>query len=86
MLALAVAFLLLVISIVGCSGNGTTDGNKGIKKQRIMRHAEPSPEATVAPEENQYDLKGQTIKIGVWYDGADPRLVEEKGPGRGSAN
>ena len=73
LLALALASLLLVITVVGCSSNGTKNGNKGNQETANNATAEPAPEATEAPVENPYDLKGQTIKIGVWYDGADPR-------------
>jgi ABC-type glycerol-3-phosphate transport system substrate-binding protein len=77
----AVIALILMVSIVGCSGKNATNSNQGKETNAVSpTNAEPTTEATVAPEENKYDLKGQTIKIGVWYDGADPRLVEEKGP------
>ncbi|MBW7459403.1 extracellular solute-binding protein, partial [Paenibacillus sepulcri] len=33
-----------------------------------------------APAEKTFDLQGAPVKIGVWYDDADPRTIAEKGP------
>lgn len=73
--------LILTVSIVGCSSNKANNN----KANNTVAQEEPAntnttTEVTPAPEEVKYDLKGETIKIGLWWDGADPRLVEEKGP------
>lgn len=86
LLSMMLIVMLLTFMIAGCSGGGDTAGDTNKTAQEEPATTTPKEEpATKDPEpaaveDNKYDLKGETIKIGVWYDNADPRLVEEKGP------
>lgn len=81
LLPMLLIVVLMTFMIAGCSGGGdknnasqepTTDTPK---EDTAVKDPEPAAE-----DEVKYDLKGETIRIGVWYDDADPRLVAEKGP------
>ncbi|BBH20646.1 ABC transporter substrate-binding protein [Paenibacillus baekrokdamisoli] len=77
--------LTLTATVVGCSSttdnsNKVNQGNKTTSNNTKTDGNTTKPDNTAAPAEPVYDLKGQSIKIGVWYDDADPRLVKEKGP------
>ncbi len=83
---LTAAALTLVLS--GCSGNGTNEaanaGNNGASSEPAVNSgaagnaSEPAVNnASPEPEPAAADLGGQTVKIGVWWDGADPRTVAE---------
>lgn len=76
LLAIPVA-LTMVAGVVGCS-QGTA--NKTSPTPQPTAQAAATPQQSAKPEEKKVDLKGQSIKIGAWYDGADPRTVKEKGP------
>lgn len=74
--------MMMTFLIAGCAGGGGTTkttqepATTTPKEEPGNKEAEPAPE-----EEPAIDLNGETIKIGVWYDNADPRLVtEEKSP------
>ncbi|MDQ0918837.1 hypothetical protein [Paenibacillus sp. V4I5] len=76
LLAIPVA-LTMVAGVVGCS--------QGTDNKTSSPTPQPTAQTTAAPQsakpdEKKVDLNGQSIKIGVWYDGADPRTAKEKGP------
>lgn len=77
----ALLSLILVIALVGCSGNAGTP--KPTESAAPTSSQAPEPSATPTPEPAaEFDLKGESIKIGLWWDGADPREVkaEDRGP------
>lgn len=83
LLPMMIIAMLLIFVISGCAG---TDGNKTTQEEPATtttttkeEPASKESEPAVA-EDNKFDLKGETIRIGVWYDNADPRSVEEKTP------
>ncbi len=83
-LSMLLVVMLCVFTIVGCSGGGTEEGSSNESDKAAQQpkepDKEPAKEEAAAPEEPKIDLGGDTIRIGVWYDDADPRLVKEKGP------
>lgn len=85
-LSMLLAVLLFVFVIAGCSGggnseSGSNESNKAAQQEPAQETAkEPDKDQPAAAEEQKIDLGGDTIKIGVWYDDADPRLLKEKSP------
>ncbi|WP_372632146.1 ABC transporter substrate-binding protein [Cohnella sp.] len=78
-MAAAVA-ALLAVSLVGCSGSKSNSGSS----PSASPSASPSPSASESPSaspsesaEPAPDLQGATVKIGLWWDGADPRGIAE---------
>ncbi|WP_314585094.1 extracellular solute-binding protein [Paenibacillus terrigena] len=72
--------LMLIVSVIGCS-KGTDDKKEPAQpaaQQEDTTKTEPAQEEPAA--EKKFDLNGQTVKIGVWWDDADPRTMKEKGP------
>ncbi|MDQ6420009.1 extracellular solute-binding protein [Paenibacillus sp. LHD-117] len=66
--------LILTIALAACSNNGEQPNNG----QAASNTPSASPSATPTPEpEAEFDLKGEPIKIGLWWDGADPRGIAE---------
>lgn len=86
-LSMLLAIMLFVFTIAGCSGgssqeNGSNDSNKAAQQEPAKEDGkEAEKEQAAAPEEQKIDLGGDTIKIGVWYDDADPRQSKDKSPG-----
>ncbi|OZB91325.1 ABC transporter substrate-binding protein [Paenibacillus sp. XY044] len=79
-LKLLITIMIIGVFVVGCSTNNSpgTTSSQEVKQEE----AKPSTTTETASEtptpEPTYDLKGQTVKLGVWWDGADPRTVAEK--------
>ncbi|WP_054958124.1 ABC transporter substrate-binding protein [Paenibacillus dakarensis] len=74
---------LLAFTVVGCSGTKSPESaSDKPETAQPAPNTEKEPEKTEPPaaEEPKYDLKGETVRIGVWYDDADPRQLAEKGP------
>jgi ABC-type glycerol-3-phosphate transport system substrate-binding protein len=79
-LSVAIA-LMLIVNMVGCSKSSDNGAKASQEPQNTSTSTEqPTPSPSAEPEPIKYDLKGETVKIGVWYDDADPRTVKEKGP------
>lgn len=81
--------LTLVLSMIGCSSksgnNAEPSASSSASASAIAStSASPSASASESPPASEAapDLKGDTIKIGVWWDGADPRTIAEadRGP------
>ncbi len=88
-LSMLLVVMLFVFTIAGCSGgakeSSSNESNKAAQQEPAKEAEtepakEPEKDQAAAPEEPKIDLGGDTIKIGVWYDDADPRQVKEKGP------
>ncbi|WP_308634608.1 ABC transporter substrate-binding protein [Paenibacillus silvisoli] len=74
--------------MVGCSSKNENTGNtanEGAANTETATNAANTTNTATnteeAPAENASDLQGATVKIGLWWDGADPRLLEEKDRG-----
>ncbi|MGG4034735.1 extracellular solute-binding protein [Paenibacillus cisolokensis] len=82
--------LMLFVIMAACSGNtekpqdqGNAGGDAQAAEQTGSNGEETKPEAE--PEQSDekiFDLNGETVKIGLWWDGADPRetKAEERTP------
>jgi len=76
--------LVLVLALSGCSGSGSKNeqnnngANNGAADAGPSQNNAGNENATEEeiPAEPTIDLKGQTIKIGAWWD-ADPRSIAE---------
>ncbi|MCQ6560706.1 extracellular solute-binding protein [Paenibacillus mendelii] len=72
--------LILILALVGCSsGSGketnekpSNTNNQG-SDQTSENTEKPANDPPAEPEVKAFDLKGEKIKIGLWWDGADPR-------------
>lgn len=83
MMVSMIAFVLLI----GCaSGNNTSTPNKdneattqpaATPTPTVEEKKDPPAPTQPEPEKAKFDLKGESIKIGLWWDGADPRTVPE---------
>jgi ABC-type glycerol-3-phosphate transport system substrate-binding protein len=89
LMVLAVAFMM-VVSIIGCSGKKENGSASSTPSQSASSSPSESPSPSPsesesaspsAPAEDLPDLQGATIKIGAWWEGNDPRKVEEKDRG-----
>ncbi|RAP78017.1 ABC transporter substrate-binding protein [Paenibacillus montanisoli] len=87
-LMISAAALIVAFSMVGCSStkdsNNQASENTPANTNTAATNATNTDNAATtdeAPAENAADLKGATVKIGLWWDGADPRLIEEKDRG-----
>lgn len=83
-LSMLLIVFLLAFTAAGCGGTKSPEG--GSEKPGTAQPAPPNTEKEPpkteppAPEEPKFDLKGEPIRIGLWWDDADPRLAKEKGP------
>lgn len=83
-LTVIIAAMLLVLSVIGCSGNkkasepSASSSPSASASPSATTPASPSPSASA---EQDKGLNGGTLKIGLWWDGADPRLVKEEDRG-----
>jgi len=78
-LKLMLIALVLVVVAAGCGNKAKTEEPAKQEEAKTGDTTEPAKEepAKEEPQEKKFDLQGQTIKIGTWWDGADPRSVAE---------
>lgn len=74
---------LFLLTLAGCGGtsNGTTESAANTQKENsstTSNQNEGTSSTTNTEDEKKFDLQGATIKIGQWWDGADPRDVPEE--------
>jgi ABC-type glycerol-3-phosphate transport system substrate-binding protein len=82
LMVLVVAFIV-VISMIGCSSNKNNDSSPSVSSSPSASSS-PSESPSASPSassDSTPDLQGATIKIGTWWDGADPRQMAEKDRG-----
>ncbi|SDW56244.1 ABC transporter substrate-binding protein [Paenibacillus sp. CF384] len=86
-LMVSAAALMVAFSVAGCGANNNTtnttnntasEGATNTDTAATTNETNAANTTETAPAESAGDLKGATIKIGLWWDGADPRLKEEK--------
>jgi ABC-type glycerol-3-phosphate transport system substrate-binding protein len=82
-LTAAMMAFTIVLSVIGCgsSNNQSTPSDTSSPSATSSETTPASPSAS-SSESGTDDLKGATIKIGLWWDGADPRqvAVADRGP------
>ncbi|AZN42180.1 ABC transporter substrate-binding protein [Paenibacillus albus] len=86
-LVISAAALIVAFSLTGCgskdndsssNSNSNTKTNDTQAANSNAAAANNAANSTNAAADSATDLKGETVKIGLWWDGADPRLKEEK--------
>ncbi|MGZ9585118.1 ABC transporter substrate-binding protein [Paenibacillus marinisediminis] len=83
-LKLMLVSVFFLASLVACaSGNNASEPPKNTDTPKTTTPTPPAeekkdpPPAQPDPNAAKFDLKGETIKIGLWWEGADPRTVPE---------
>ncbi|WP_373229824.1 ABC transporter substrate-binding protein [Cohnella sp.] len=71
--------IMLVSMVIGCSSsNNDSSPSASSTPSASPSASETTPASPSASADTAPDLQGAAVKIGLWWDGADPRLKEVK--------